>query len=163
MPDLKAHSRAILHRIRGLFDIRYFFSPSTVIPVMMINDKYYTPGSTATATIVTTVDTATLMLSRNDRNTYIHSAYISIENASLEARNNATITAVQDGKTITLHRINFTTAAINVHQAHIVFPKPILIDRNTGVNLDLDEVGSTSSQFTAIVSFSEEDAQEAHF
>lgn len=163
MPDLKAHSRAILHRIRGLFDIRYFFSPSTIIPVMIINDKYYTPASTADATIATAVDTATLMISRDDKNTYIHSATLNVSQATLGSVDNAIINVVQNGSTKALLRMNVQATAQTALQTSITFPKPILIDRNTGVTIDLDAAATTSDQYTAIVSFSEEDAQEAHF
>lgn len=163
MPDLKAHSPSILQRIRQLYDIRYWFQPTTVLPVMLINDKYYTPASTATATIATATDIGTLMTSRDDKNTYIHSAVLNVELATLGAVNNITINAIQNGATIVLLRMNVVAVAVNSRNAEIVFPKPVIVDRNTAVTVDLDNDATTSDQITAIVSFSEEDAQEAFF
>jgi len=166
MPDLKAHSIAILHRIRGLFDIRYFFSPNAIIPVMVINDKYYTPASTANGTITTVTDVATIMTSRDDRNTYIHSATIAVQRVGLGSLpNNAIINATQNGVTIALLRINLDAGqGVPEGGAHtITFPKPIIIDRNTAVTINLDDDAAVTDQYTGLISFSEEDAQEAHF
>lgn len=161
MPDLKAHSPTILQRLRGLFDIRYFFVPSTILPVMVINDKYYTPASTANATIVTAIDTAVLMTSRDDRNTYINSVYLSMEVDAITNVTSAVISCIQNGKTVVLIRLNSAAAAeLN---GSLIFPKPIIIDRNTAVTLDLSGDAATTEQITGIVSFSEEDAQEAFF
>jgi len=162
MPDLKAHSKAILHRIRGLFDIRYFFSPSTIIPVMVINDQFYAPASAKSVTINTAIDTATIMTSRDDKNTYINSAIITIEAQSISTVANVTINVIQNGATVAIARVNLGTTTTREHIV-MVFPKPIIVDRNTAVTLDLGGDASTSEQITGLVSFSEEDAQEAHF
>jgi len=161
-PDLKAHSPSILRRIRGLFDIRYWFQPSSIIPVMVINDKYYTPSTTANASIAASAQTATLFTSRTDKNTYIHSAYITVQYVAVGSVSNTIISCTQNGANVVLMRIN-TVAAAEFGNA-ITFPKPVLIDRNTTVTIDTDEnLGASGEQATGIVSFSEEDAQEAFF
>lgn len=160
MQALPVLSQRITSRLKQLFDIRKVWSGEAT-PVIVANDRFSIPVRSAFITIEDTSTTKAIFSTRSDRNTYVQLAFISVQKANTNAVDNVTITGVQGGQTITLHRVNTLATASERISSAVTITTPILLDRGTAVTLVLNAASAAGNQYTAGVYFIEEEAIEA--
>ena len=104
----------------------------TVVPVLISNPKgLITASKSLTRTATQTI--GTIFTTRDDVDTYIHGALLSLQRDAVSTATDVTISCIVDGATVTLAMIELEPLTADSKHLAVSFPVPIKVDRGTAV------------------------------